>query len=139
VRIVVIVVVLKSGGRPGTITSCGTQSGDLVCGEKTTAGTARTTHCVLVARLVKIWLSLPGEAVDFFETGTGYATFEDAKVLFCVYVERFLVELEVICCVIGWYAVYWMNKNVVWRVRRVRRWWVVLSVDGIVQVGILVG
>jgi hypothetical protein len=56
VRIVVIVVVLKSGGRPGTITSCDTQSGDLVCGEKTTAGTARTTHCVLVARLVKIWL-----------------------------------------------------------------------------------
>lgn len=51
---------------------------------------------MLVAGLVEIRLSLPGESVDLLEPRPGYATFEDTEVLFGVDIERFFVDGGVI-------------------------------------------
>lgn len=40
--------------------------------------------------------ALPGEAVDLLEAGSSDTAFEDAEILFCVYVEGFLVYVWVI-------------------------------------------
>ncbi|KAI6149998.1 clasp N terminal-domain-containing protein [Pisolithus thermaeus] len=81
-------------------------SSDLLCCEKSPTGSAGTTHGVLVAGLVEIRLrkiktknndlSLPGESVDLFESRPGYATFEDAEVLFGVDIEWLFVDGGVI-------------------------------------------
>lgn len=71
-------------------------SSDLLCCEESPTGSAGTTHGVLVAGLVEIRLSLPGESVDLFEPRPGYATFEDAEVLFGVDIEWLFVDGGVI-------------------------------------------
>jgi len=68
------------------------------------------------------YLSLPGKPVNLVETGTGDTTFEDAEVLFCVYIERLLVYL-----VIVWLGI------VVWR-----RMYVVME-EEVIYGGVAVG
>jgi hypothetical protein len=41
---------------------------------------------------VKSYLSLLGEAVNLLEACTGDATLEDTIVLFCVHIERFIID-----------------------------------------------
>lgn len=54
------------------------------CGEKPTTGSSGAAHGMLMAGLVKIWLTLSRKAMDLFQSGAGYAPFENAKVLLCV-------------------------------------------------------
>jgi hypothetical protein len=44
------------------------------------------------ATYAKRYLSLLGEAVDLLEACAGDATLEDTIILFCIYVERFIID-----------------------------------------------
>lgn len=56
---------------------------------------------MLVAGLVEIRLSLPGESVDLLKPGPGYPTFKNTEVLFGVDIKRLLVDRCVILVVFG--------------------------------------
>ena len=96
----------------------GLLSSNFFGGEKAATGSTGATHGMLVAGFMEVWLwvrehgncggesseirnewtyanrylSLLGEAMDLFKACTSDATFEDAKVLLCVHIERFIID-----------------------------------------------
>lgn len=97
-------VIVVGGSRDRVSQSCNILGSNLVCGQKATARTSRTSHGMFVARLMKIRLALARETVKFLETSTCYATLEDAKVLLCIDIERLLVDMV---------DVVWVGKEVI--------------------------
>lgn len=67
---------------------------DFFCSEKPTARPSGATHGMLMAGFVEIWLALTRKAMEFFQSSASYTSLENAKVLLCIDIERFVIKIK---------------------------------------------